>query len=461
MAIILDRQGNKLPPVVNQFTRTTIDRESMLYSYQNTVESSYVGDIRHIVTKFGDYLKTKNHYVDVIKNKSIEFPIRYAAPNLVFSDNLGANGVAEETSIKDRIVLPVISYVLKGLEYDSKRAVDPCVRYWYKPDKNDPSKTLVTTAPKPMNYSFQVDVWTETRESFNQIITAIQLDFNPYSHLMDLYAYEDETQKSFYIPYARMNLTSYSDASNIVPGTDRRVVRGTLNITVEGWISQPPTQTSYVFNVRTTTDGNVTETNLNPLVGGVNYAPNTSVYPSFTDGGSLTTPSVDSVFGRQGVVVAGVGDYNPEQIIVDQAVTGLAAPGDTLQEALLSINQKIAKDVFSIALSESMIAGTVFRIINQKAYKVKSIDSTTPNVDGVVLTGGNALDVITAGRKINTEYDLGILQATDGWLYLGQDGTLTNTIPTRAAGDNFILVVGKGLSGTTSFILDPKIPVKL
>lgn len=248
MIELRDRQGNLLPPVANQNMRSSTDREDMLYSYQNTVETSYVGDIRHYVSKFGDYLKTKNHYYDIVKNMPIEFPIRYAAPNLVFSDNIGANGVSLEASIKDRITLPVISYYLKGLEYDKERAIDPCVRYSYKPDKNNPNKVLTTTAPKPLNYSFQVDIWTETRESFNQIITAFQLDFNPYSYLTDLHTYDDPTQKSNYIPYVKMNLTSFSDASNIVPGTDRRVVRGVLNIIVEGWMTQPFTQKNYVFN---------------------------------------------------------------------------------------------------------------------------------------------------------------------------------------------------------------------
>lgn len=255
MIILKDRLGNELPPVSDQNKRTLTDREDMLYSYQNTVESSYVGDIRHLVFKFGDYLKTKNHYFDLVKNIAVEFPIRYAAPNLVFSDNKGTNGVAEESSIKDRITLPIISYYLKGLDYDKNRAIDPCVRYSYKPDANNPNKVLVTTAPKPMNYTFQVDVWTETRESFNQIITAFQLDFNPYSHLTDLYNYEDVTQKSNYVPYVRMNLTSYSDVSNVVPGTDRRVVRGVLNIVVEGWITQPFTQKNYIFNTNTAISG--------------------------------------------------------------------------------------------------------------------------------------------------------------------------------------------------------------
>ena len=57
-----ERRGNDLPPVVDQDTAITSDREDMLYSYQNTVQSSYVGDIRHIVSKFGDYLKTKNAF---------------------------------------------------------------------------------------------------------------------------------------------------------------------------------------------------------------------------------------------------------------------------------------------------------------------------------------------------------------------------------------------------------------
>ena len=63
------RRGNTLPPVTNQDTAKTPDRENMLYSYQNTVESSYTGDIRHFVTKFGEYLKTKNQYFDLVKNE--------------------------------------------------------------------------------------------------------------------------------------------------------------------------------------------------------------------------------------------------------------------------------------------------------------------------------------------------------------------------------------------------------
>ncbi len=248
-----NRVGNNLPPLMNPGDRETLDRESMLYSYQNTVTSSYVGDIRLYVLSFGNYLSTKNAYWDPVKNISISFPIRYAAPNLAFSDDKGSNDAASEASIKDRLVLPLISYYLTGLEYDAKRAIDPSVRYNVMPDSTNPySRAMATTAPKPMTYSFNVDIWTETRESFYQILTAFQLDFNPYSYLTDLFNFVDETQKTRYIPYAKMDLISFADSSNYVPGTNRRIVRGTLKINVEGWLTQPPTNKPYVLRVTST-----------------------------------------------------------------------------------------------------------------------------------------------------------------------------------------------------------------
>ncbi len=50
-----------------------------------------------------------------------------------------------------------------------------------------------------------------------------------------------------------MNLNSFTDTSNFIPGTDRRVVRGTFQISVEGFLSQPPKQVPYVFTANTNT----------------------------------------------------------------------------------------------------------------------------------------------------------------------------------------------------------------
>lgn len=244
-----EREGNNLPPTVDQDNRVTADRESMLYSYQNTVATSYVGDIRHFVKKFGDYLVSKSFYWDPKKNVMVQFPVRYAAPNVAFSDDKGSSDAASEASIKDRLILPLTSYYLNGIEYDSKRAIDPSVRFRFKPKTASPqSRAIVSAAPRPTNYSFQVDLWTETREQFYQLVSAFQLDFSPYSYLYDIYDFVDETEKTMYQPYAKMQLDSFSDNSNFVPGTDRRVVRGTFRITVEGWITQPPVDTPFVLN---------------------------------------------------------------------------------------------------------------------------------------------------------------------------------------------------------------------
>lgn len=378
-----DRLGNKLPPIADLETRSDIGRESMLFSYRNSVADSYVGDIRHFVMKFGDYLSSKNKFYDVAKNEYVEFPIRFSAPNLVFSDDKGLNGVAKETSLKDRIILPVISYYLSGMDYDSKRAIDPCVRHSFKQSKDNPSRALVTTAPKPMNYSFQVDIWTETRETLNQLVTAFQLDFNPYSYLTDLYNYDDPTQKSNYQPYCKMNLDSYSDQSNFVPGSDRRVVRGTLKITIEGFLSQPPKEVPYVFN--------------SPIL--VSLSSSTSANNTVT-----STPIVNNTI-----------------------------------------------DPFFITLGSDLVSGSLFRIINNKAYKVTSVDSILPAIDGITLESGKAGDIIRAGGKTGSIYSSNKTWNVSGTVYLNQLGTLTLTEPSPENKDKYLVPVGTSISGTNTF----------
>lgn len=242
------RPGNRLPTYLDPKNATTaFERHSMLYSYANTVESSYTGDFRHYVKKFGEYLTTKAAVYDPIKNVFKAFDVKYAAPNLVFSDNMPnpSTGQDNSASLKDRIVLPIISYHLTGTKRDSKRAIDPSMRYKYKPKDGKLITSLSGSAPIPLDYTFQVDIWTETREHFYQIMTAFQSDFNPYSYLTDLHDYTDETQKTGYIPYAKMTLDSWTDNSNYIPGTERRVVRGTLNITVNGWLTVVPKDIPY------------------------------------------------------------------------------------------------------------------------------------------------------------------------------------------------------------------------
>lgn len=242
-----NRPGNKYPKTVPDGSEGEFSRNFILYTYHNTVDTIYIGDIRTYAMRFGDYLKdSKSKVYDVKQNKYIDIPIKYAAPNIVFSDNMpqkpGATGVFPNASISDRIVLPIISYHMTDLKYDKERAVDPAVRHRYKPYKSSnisesQGRVLVTNAPMPMKYEYQVDIWCDYREHYHQLLTAFLSDFNPYSYLYDIYDFEDETQRSFYTPYAKMTLVSSSDTSNFIPGSERRVVRGTVRIEVEGWLT--------------------------------------------------------------------------------------------------------------------------------------------------------------------------------------------------------------------------------
>lgn len=254
-----NRPGNPYPKSVDDDSEGIISRNSILYSYHNTVDTSYVGDIRHYAMKVGDYLKdSKSKVYDVKQQKYIDIPVKYSAPNLVFSDNMpkgaglpGPSGVFPNASITERIILPVISYYMTDMKYDPNRTVDPSVRGRYKPLKtsdvsNKQGRVLVTHFPMPMNYDYQIEIWCDYREHYHQLLSAFLSDFNPYSYLTDLYDYNDETQKSFYAPYARMTLTSSVDNSNFIPGSDRRVIRGTIRIQVEGWLTPPINDTPLV-----------------------------------------------------------------------------------------------------------------------------------------------------------------------------------------------------------------------
>jgi len=425
----------------------------MLYRYDNTVESSYTGDLRHYIEKMKEYLEKKCSYYDPVKEVFTPFPVKYAAPNLVFSDDKGQAGVSKENSIEQRIIIPIMSFYLQGMEYDSARAIDPCVRYKFKPKNsalNGPA--LVTTAPKPMKYSFQVDIWTFNREQLLQVSTAFQLDFNPYSYLYDLFRFDDETKKTDYIPYVKMTLDSYTDTSNFIPGTDRRVVRGTLKISVEGWLTQPPKEINYIRNTRLST----------ATSSGVEQAlaiSNNGVLPIIDEGQDVA--KVNSVFGRTGQVDSETGDYTAQEVLLTGTIPGVANVGDSIQTALGSLAAQITHTTDTVILGETLIPGTAYTLSGGKAYKVTSADLVTPSVDGVTVSGGNANSQVNVAKTEGQEYIMPFMFTSTGYIYLSTTGQITNVIPDSLNGDKYLYILGRCINNSNSFIFSPKIPIEI
>ena len=167
--------------------------------------------------------------------------------------------------------------------------------------------------------------------------------------------------------------------------------------------------------------------------------------------------SVSSVFGRFGDVVAVSGDYNASKIPLSP-ITEL--PGDsTVQQALEGL--AAAMLVTSVVLGEPLTAYTCYRIKNNKAYKVTSIDSDSPSIDGITLETGILDSLVRVGNVQGTEYTALTDYITSAFLYLSQSGQLTLTIPSSIAGDIFALIVGRTVEGTKKFILDPKMSIRL
>ena len=450
-----ERYGNKYPVLVDD--PQSNDRASMLYSLQNTVENSYAGDFRIYVKKFGDYLRSsKSQVFDPSRNVFVDIPVRYAAPQYAFSDNIptDSTGRAPESSLTDRLALPLISFYLADSKRDETRAIDPCVRARYRPVQGAKgaspayNKAIVTHMPMPMDYQFQVDIWTEYREHYFQLLTAFYNDFNPYTYLYDVYDIKDENQRLQYTSYVPMFLDSASDNSNFVPGTERRVVRGTLRITVKGWMTPPVKQEPYVHNTTVSINAETRK-----ATGGI-MAPATpgKIIQAVSD---TIAPEVDSFLGRTGNIEPAIGDYNADQIVLTDSTLG-----NTVEDALHALASESGIENF-IVLSQTLPAFTCFQIINGQAVPVVSTALSTPSIDGITLEAGSANQKVAYGKQIGGSYTAAGNFAASSLLYLGQNGQMTSVVPAFDQGDNYLLIVGKGFGGTSEFTFGPGIPIRL
>ena len=269
-------------------------------------------------------------------------------------------------------------------------------------------------------------------------------DFNPTSYLYDVYDLNDETQKLQYTSYVPMFLDSISDNSNFVPGTDRRIVRGTLRITVKGWLTPVSNNKPYVHDtkVKLTTseviDNEGQMINLN------------------ASNASDTAPSdVNSFLGRTGPIQAETGDYNAGQITLTNTTLG-----STVEAALYALANE-NNVLTTVILGEPMPANTCYKLISGKAFIVRSTDMTVPIIDGITLEAGSLSSTVTSGRQIGGNYAVVNTYTNSGPLYLSQNGQLTPTPPSFDTGDNFLMVVARSQAESNQIVFNPGMIVRL
>jgi hypothetical protein len=116
----------------------------------------------------------------------------------------------------------------------------------------------------------------------------------------------------------------------------------------------------------------------------------------------------------------------------------------------------------SVTYGEDFAANECFRIQDGVARKVLSTDGLAPWVDGVTLQSGSSGSSYPAALIVQQSYTslLTLPAAPNRVLFLGQNGKLTPTPPTRAAGDAWLVRVARR-AGDTQFIFAPGTPCRL
>lgn len=118
--------------------------------------------------------------------------------------------------------------------------------------------------------------------------------------------------------------------------------------------------------------------------------------------------------------------------------------------------------VAPVTYGEDFAANECFRIQDGTARKVRSTDAVAPWVDGIILQSGSSGATYPAATLVQQVYTslLQLPAAPNRVLFLGQDGKLTATVPTKAAGDVWLTRAARR-NGDTSFTLAPSTPCRL
>mgnify|MGYP003637016602 CR=1 FL=1 len=157
----------------------------------------------------------------------------------------GTERVVSRINAEDNIILPIISVVPKANKYTENRGrYSPTLihsKYW--DDKKQRAVRLVSLAPKPVDFFFEINVWGRYVSDINQLSEQIRRKFNP-SMLLVTELHEDT--KSF--------IDSEENSYQTVLGdSDPRVMLKKIILRIESYVPNP------VFKVTST--GKIEEIN--------------------------------------------------------------------------------------------------------------------------------------------------------------------------------------------------------
>ena len=116
----------------------------------------------------------------------------------------------------------------------------------------------------------------------------------------------------------------------------------------------------------------------------------------------------------------------------------------------------------TVTLGAAFVTNQPYRVVAGVAQPITSLDASEPWCDGVTLESGSATQTVTASNTQSNLYTTILaLPGSDGdILWLGQDGKLTNTVPSVSAGDVWSVPIVRRVS-SLSFVFSQPFQVKL
>jgi len=164
---------------------------------------------------------------------------------------------------EDNIILPVITVTQTTSDNDdARRRYTPLLineRYW---DTNkERAFRILSFAPRPINVNYEVNFWCKYRADVDQLLEQARINFNPEADINTPFS----TRTKGYI-------TGEVDNSDFAVGdTADRVIKKTLNITVETYIPSPKflfTSTGKIesINIQATLDQSARGTEVQPSI---------------------------------------------------------------------------------------------------------------------------------------------------------------------------------------------------
>jgi len=150
---------------------------------------------------------------------------------------------------ENNIILPVISIDQESSDNDdTRRRNSPNLvveKYWS--EKKQRAFRVISLAPRPVNISYGINIWTKYKSNMDQIVEQVRLLFNP--HLVI---------KNPYTNVASAFMESEADESTLDAGDrEDRILRKSFTISLEAYIPNPQfliTSTGRIeeFNMDTT-----------------------------------------------------------------------------------------------------------------------------------------------------------------------------------------------------------------